>query len=229
MFLIEVKSIVHSLMPFSKNLVLAGTDIPTTTVTTTQPSTAVTSNFSSVSSWVLLNICLPVSIAVLSAIAVSFLTTKWTYKREKRIESKYGHHKQLNQALADLEKKSRECQCDPNCNPFCMLYMDNVILSNGLIDIPLKDRDKCRNTFLPLAERINKLISEQDVNINPSSISLEEWTNCQDTLREFTQLIIEDWGSRSVDSITGIHRQKWDALETAIKTIKESTNYTKRG
>jgi hypothetical protein len=176
-----------------------------------------------------LNIVLPVALAVVSAAAVSVFTTKRTYQREKRIASKYGHHQQLNQALSDLTARFNACSCGPDCNPFCMKYSGTVRVANGLLKIPLGDPIKCKIAFLLLADRINKLISEQDVNINPSSISLEDWTSCQNTLREFTQLIIEDWGVGTVDSNTGIHRNNWSALQTAIRKIMDATDYTKQG
>lgn len=229
MFLMEAKFFTYLITLMNNNPTIAGTVVPTTTAATTQTTSTVTSNSGSVLSWFLLNIVLPVGLAIVSAAAVSVFTTKRTYKREKRIAAKYGQHKQLNQALSDLTARFNACSCDPDCNPFCMKYSNTVLVANGLLQIPLGNQVKCKNAFLFLADRINKLISEQDVNINPASISLEDWTSCQNTLHEFTQLIIEDLGVGTIDSNTGIHRNNWSALQTAIRKIMEATDYTKQG
>lgn len=228
MFLMEAKFFTYLITLMNNNPTIAGTVVPTTT-STTQTTSSSSSASPSVCSWILLNIVLPVALAVVSAAAVSVFTTKRTYRREKRIAAKYGHHQQLNQALSDLTARFNACSCDRDCNPFCMKYSGTVLVANGLLQIPLGNQVKCKNAFLLLADRINKLISEQDVNINPSSISLEDWTSCQNTLREFTQLIIEDWGVGTVDSNTGIHRNNWSALQTAINKIMDATDYTKQG
>lgn len=229
MLLIIMKCVSRLSVMFSCALKFAET---TGQLTTEASQQAGGSNFgtsgNTVLQWLLYSILIPALVAAGTSFITSLLIDKWKYKHEKRIEGEYGHYKQLNQALYELQAMFKEAKCDDNNNPFCLLYKAEVIVGNGNLRIPFEFETSCISAFRPISEKINKLLNEQDANVNPARVSMTEWTCWQTVLGEFTKMILEKWNVGTVDANTKIHIMKWKALSEAVDKLQAATDFTSR-
>lgn len=223
MFLILSKPMAELPLLFSCVLRIAETTGQLTTEATQQAVSNNAANSNTLLQWIVNFILLPALVAAGTSVITSLLIAKWEFKREKRIEGEYGHYKQLNQVLCELKEMFDDAHCDENKNPFCLLYDAEVIVGNGNCKIPFGNKEDCLAALRPICERINKLIQEQDANVNPSGVSMEEWTSWQKILSNFTKMILEKWDVGKEKTYTKIHVKKWIELEQAIKGLQQAT------
>lgn len=153
---------------------------------------------------------------------VAYRTTGKLLLKDKQENAKQKIHLQMYYTMINLKRINSSLKTGEN--PYCLIYVEDVIYHDPSMKIPGDGYDECIKMYGPIMIEVETLINDS-YNVYPENGEKPKWEKSLDCIRKFSRLILKKESFQTVETNEGIHERKMNDLNEAIKYLIEATSY----